>query len=258
MRFAGRTAIVTGAAQGLGRAVALRLLSEGANVVAADLQAAKLVAFHQSLDAARAERFATAPGDLATSTAAAALADAAMRAFGRIDVLVNVAGGSGTSEPVRDIEDVSEELWHEIFAINIHATYNCCRAVVPNMRRAGYGRIVNFSSGSTLGVTMWPTSQSVRLAYCAAKGAIEAFSRQLALDLASAGITVNTLMPGFVLTEPGARVYERFQTLPVELRQRLLESQTSPTSPADIAEAVAFLTSEAAGHVNGIILKVGT
>jgi 3-oxoacyl-[acyl-carrier protein] reductase len=257
-RFGGRTAIVTGAAQGLGRAVAQRLLAEGANVVAADVQAAKLDAVRAGLDADAAERFANVPGDLALQAGAAAMADAALRAFGGIDVLVNVAGGSGTGEAVRDIEDVTEERWHEIFAINIHATYQCCRAVVPHMRRAGYGRIVNFSSGSTAGSTMWPTSQAVRLAYAAAKGAIEAFSRQLALDLAPAGITVNVIVPGFVLTEPGARAHDRFQALPAQLREQLLATSLLRTTPADIAEAAAFLTSEAAGHINGIQLRVGS
>src|SRR5258708_6180713 len=121
-RFVGRCAVVTGAAQGLGRAVALRLLDEGAQVVGADVQASKLAALREGLPRDAAGRFAAAPGDLASSAGAVALADAALAAFGRIDVLVNVAGGSGNTEPVRDIEDVSEELWHEIFGINIHAT----------------------------------------------------------------------------------------------------------------------------------------
>ena len=97
------------------------------------------------------------------------------------------------------------------------------------------------------------------LAYAAAKGGIEAFSRQLALDLGPSGITVNVIVPGFILTEPGARVRERFQALAPEDRRRLLggRDQSAIAGPDDIAQAVAFLASERSGHVNGAFLRVG-
>lgn len=256
-RFSGRCVIVTGSAQGLGRAITVQLLEEGAKVLAVDVQGAKLEAFCRSRPEGRDGRLVAAPMNLATESGGADMASIAMETFGRIDALLNVAGGSG-DELVREIEEVREEIWQYSFTHNTHATYRCCRAVAPHMRRAGYGRIVNFSSGATVGTTMWPTTIAARLAYVAAKGAIEGFSRQLALDLAPAGISVNVLSPGFVLTEPGARVYERFQTLPAEVRKMFSETETSSrTKPEDIAEAAAFLASEAAGEVNGIVLKVG-
>lgn len=256
-RFGGRSVIVTGSAQGLGRAITLRLLAEGAKVLAVDIQAAKLEAFCKSRPESQDGRLVAAPLNLATESGGADMAFIAMETFGQIDALLNVAGGSG-DELVREIEEVREEIWQYSFTHNTHATFRCCRAVVPHMRARGYGRIVNFSTGATIGTTMWPTTIAARLAYVASKGAIEAFSRQLALDLAPVGISVNVLSPGFVLTEPGARVYERFQTLPPEVRKAFSQTETSSrTKPEDIAEAAAFLASEAAGEVNGIVLKVG-
>ena len=255
-RFDGRCAVVTGAAQGLGRAVAARLLREGASVVAADVQGDKVAAMRAALGEPASRRMTTVSGDLSIAAGARALIDTALGTFGRLDVLVNVAGGSG-HEAIRDIEDMREEVWHQVFANNIHATYQCCRAAVPHMRKAAYGRIVNFTSGAVDGFTAWPTAMAARLAYSSAKGAIEAFTRQLAADLYPAGITVNMISPSFVLTEPGARVYERFNQLPDEIRNARIAGGDLKTTPEDIADASAYLASEGAGAVHGMCLKVG-
>ena len=252
-----RCAIVTGAAQGLGRAVALRLLQDGMNVVAADVQGEKLATVGALLEK-QADRFHPVPVDLGKPQGAADLVDAALVWGGRVDVLVNAAGGSGHTA-AREIEDTTDTLWSSVIDSNLNATFYTCRSVSGTMRKAGYGRIINFSSTLVDGSTMWPSTVGARLAYCAAKGGIEAFSRQLALDLAPCGITVNVIVPGFILTEPGARVRERFQALSAEDRQRLLGGRSGDelAGPDDIAEAVAFLASERSGHVNGALLRIG-
>jgi 3-oxoacyl-[acyl-carrier protein] reductase len=252
-----RCAIVTGAAQGLGRAIAQRLLDDGAAVVGVDLQGEKLASISDALGE-RSAHFRAVVAELATPDGAESAVETALSQFGRVDMLVNAAGGSG-HHAVREIDDLAEALWLKVIAANLHATYLCCRAAVPHMRGAGYGRIVNFSSTLVAGSTAWPTTVGARLAYCAAKGGIEAFSRQLALDLAPAGITVNVIVPGFILTEVGARVHDRFAMLSEADRARLIGGRATEAlpTPADIAEATAFLLSERAGHVNGAFLHVG-
>lgn len=252
-----RCALITGAAQGLGRAVALRLLERGVDVVGVDVQAEKLEAFGATLGEA-AQRFLPIAADLSSGQGAERAVETAYSRFGRLDMLVNAAGGSG-HDAVREIDDLSEELWYAIFAGNMHATFHCCRKAVPLMRRNGFGRIVNFSSTLAEGSTAWPTTVGARLAYCSSKGAIEAFSRQLALDLGPAGITVNVVVPGFILTEPGARVHDRFAMLSPADQQRLLGDGVAErrATAVDIADAVAFLVSEEAGHVNGTFVRVG-
>ncbi len=236
----GRCAIVTGAAQGLGKAIAMRLLSEGATVIAADIQDAKLAELAVELPA-HGRRFHSVSGDVGKAETAAAIVRRALEATGRVDILVNCAGGSGI-EGIKDIEDVSEELWDAVIATNLRATFLLSRAAVPAMRRAGCGRIINFSSSLTRGVSAPLATVGARLAYCAAKGGIEAFTRQLARDLGPAGITVNAVVPGFILTEPGARIRRKFDELDESTQALLLRSGAngSPGQPADIATAVAF------------------
>jgi NAD(P)-dependent dehydrogenase (short-subunit alcohol dehydrogenase family) len=251
-----RCAIVTGAAQGLGRATLERLLRDGMKVVGADKQGVKLAAVQAEIGAGA--RFAAVEADAATAVGAQRIVDTALTAHGRVDVLVNVAGGSG-AVAAHDIEEIADDVWTNVLAANIGSTFLCTRAAVPHMRRRGYGRIVNFSSGLARGAPGKLRTVGCRLAYCAAKGAIESFTRQLAKDLDDTGITVNALVPGFVLTESGATVRERFERLS-EAERRLVTGGRGVDQlarPVDIANAVAFLVSEAAGHISGVALDVG-
>ena len=255
--LAGQTAIVTGAAQGLGLAVARRLASEGAGLVLGDLQAEKLASAAAGLRAGGAAA-AAVPGDLRAADAAEALVQAAVERFGALDILVNCAGGSG-DVAVADIEELTEEAWDRVVDSNLKATFLCARAAVGPMRARGGGRIVNFSTALTAGVAGPLGTVGARLAYCAAKSGIEGFTRQLAKDLAGSGITVNAVVPGFVLTEPGARVRERFEALTEAERDAMLAgfAVDGMATPEDVAHVVAFLAAPGAAHITGAMLGVG-
>jgi NAD(P)-dependent dehydrogenase (short-subunit alcohol dehydrogenase family) len=253
---AARWAVVTGAAGGIGGAVCRQLARQGMAVLMLDLQEGPLAAAAERVREAggRAETLtadATLPG---TAEAAAARARALS---GRIDALVNIAGGSGP-RPVRTIEEMEDAVWEGVMALNLTSAFRFCRALVPGMRAQGYGRIVNFSSTVARGRRGPVTTQGARLAYATAKSALLGFTSQLAKDEAAHGITVNALMPALILAEQGSRIRGRFDALPLEARQAMLRD--FPTGRAgeaqEVAAVVGFLCSEAASYVSGVALPV--
>ncbi len=256
--LSGRTAIVTGAAQGLGRAIAERLLNLGASVVGGDRLKEKLENGAATLNITDRAKYHPVAGDLRSAMMPTMLVDRAISETGRLDILVNCAGGSG-DVGVQHIDELTDELWDQVIESNLSATFQCCRAAVPHMRAAGWGRIVNFSSSLARGMRGPVGTVGARLAYCAAKGGIEALSRQLAFDVAADGITVNVIEPGFVLTEPGARVRERFEALSADEKQAILAGREPGDlpQPSDVARVAAFLVSDEAAHLNGLLVPVG-
>ena len=170
--FAGRTAVVTGGAQGIGAAIAKRLRSSGAKVAIWDLDGAPRV-------------------DVADAGAVQAATERTLRELGRIDVLVNNAGIAGPSMPVVDYP-VAE--WQRVIDIDLNGPFLCCRAVVPHMVKAGYGRIVNIAS--IAGKEGNPNAA----AYAAAKGGLIAFTKALGKELAKTGVLVNCLTPAAAQT----------------------------------------------------------
>jgi 3-oxoacyl-[acyl-carrier protein] reductase len=254
--FAGRAAIVTGAAQGLGLACAEALAREGAAVLMADFNGPKVEEASRRL-AASGARAKAVRCDVSVGAEVAAMAGAAMDAFGRIDILVNNAGGSG-SAPANDIEQVTDAIWADVIGRNLTGTFLCCRAVVPHMKAARYGRIVNFSSGLARGTGRPQGTAGAVLPYTAAKAGILGLTTVLAKTLAPWNITVNAVVPGFVLTEPGARVRDWFDALPEDGRKALLSRNPTGRAgkPEEVAGAVLYLASEAAGFVSGVALDV--
>jgi NAD(P)-dependent dehydrogenase (short-subunit alcohol dehydrogenase family) len=251
-----RAAIVTGAAGGIGVATARRLLRAGFRVLMVDVAAERLRDVARQL---RHEGGIIEPHE-ADVTAAAEVAGAvehARTAFGRIDALVNVAGGSGRGK-MRDIEEIDEALWRQVLDLNLTSAFLCSRAVMPAMREQRYGRIVNFSSIVARGRKGPVTTAGVRLAYATAKAAIIGLTAQLAKDVAEAGITVNCLLPALILAEQGSRIRQRFEELDPRLRAAMLaELPTGRPGEADeVAAVVAFLVSEEASYVNGVALPV--
>lgn len=180
-RFSGRSAIVTGAASGLGKAVAKRIVAEGGTVVLWDLN-------DQALEEARADTGATAVFALDVSDQAQVEAAAmdANRALGRVDILVNSAGITGATAPVHQYPIDS---WRRVIDINLHGTFYCCRAVVPFMLANGYGRIANLSS--VAGKEGNPNAS----AYSASKAGVIGFTKSLGKELAEKGVIANALTP---------------------------------------------------------------
>jgi NAD(P)-dependent dehydrogenase (short-subunit alcohol dehydrogenase family) len=236
--LAERSAIVTGGARGIGRAIALALQARGARVAitSRDRQAA--------LDTA-----AAIPGAIGLDCEASdarsvdAMVDAAMVAFGRIDILV---ANAGVAPPPARIEDTREEDWDRTLAVNLKGPFLCARAVVPHMKRAGRGRIVMIGSTGAL------QTFTTLLPYAAAKGGLVAMTKMLALELAPAGITVNAVLPGPVRTEMLETV------IPEDKKAALAAAIPAGRmgAPEEIASAVAFLCSDEAAWITGEALVV--
>ncbi|HZM34061.1 MAG TPA: SDR family NAD(P)-dependent oxidoreductase [Burkholderiales bacterium] len=256
MRLQARTAIVTGAAQGIGCATAERFAAEGARLVLVDINADKLHAVSLRLRALGAAAL-ECTGDVTSAGGVGEVVEAALRAYGTIDILVNNAGGSG-SRNANDIEAVTDDIWDEVVALNLRSAFLCARAVVPHMKARRYGRIVNVSSGIARGTGRVTGTAGAVLPYAAAKAGLLGLTATLAKLLAPTGITVNAVVPGFVLTEPGARVRQWFDSLGAEAQQALVSRTSMGRAGAapEVAAAILFLASEEAGFVSGAALDV--
>ena len=237
----GRTAIITGASQGLGAAIASLLHRAGATVAITywpDPQGANQANAEQ-LVARLGERAAAIPGDVRTSAAMTAMVAEVLARFGRIDLLVNNAG------IVRDrsFKKMSDDEWQQVIATNLTGTFNACRAVEAHLESGG--RIINLASiSAALGFYGQAN-------YAAAKAGVIGLTRVLARELAKRRITANAIAPGLVLTDMGL-------TIPADERTRMLANIPLGRfgEPDDIAYAVLFLCSDLAGYVTGQTIHV--
>jgi len=247
-RFKNRTALVTAAASGVGRGVALRLALEGAKVTVWDRDTAKL----DDLSGEVAAAGLPVTTEVVDMTDRDAVADAVARMAdrnGRIDVLVNNIGGS-LHTPFHFLEQ-SDEDWARVMDVNVSACVRTTRAVLPHMIEAGYGRIINMGSKAGRFGSLFAGAN-----YSASKGAMQAFTLQIAQEFGPHGITCNTLCPGAIITERVERLLAERQS--TEERARVLESipVRRHGRVEDVAAAIAYLASEEAGFVNGASLDL--
>jgi NAD(P)-dependent dehydrogenase (short-subunit alcohol dehydrogenase family) len=254
--LAGKVALVTGAAQGIGRAIAEAFVAAGARLVISDRQAEKLAHTATALTSQGYEVISV-PADVTYAGQVHEMVEHGLGVYGALDILVNNAGGSGNIG-VDDIEDVSEELWDEIVDTNLKSAYLCSRAVVPHMKARRQGSIINFSSMSAKGAFGARGTSAARLPYAGAKAGVIGLTSQLAKDLGPFGIRVNAVMPGFILTQPDARVAQRYQELSAAEQAAMTAAVPlrRPGRPEEVAAVVLFLASPAASYVSGSIIEV--
>jgi NAD(P)-dependent dehydrogenase (short-subunit alcohol dehydrogenase family) len=242
-RFEGKVALVTGAASGIGRATAVRLASEGARLQLADVSAegleetAKLCAEHGA-------EVATARCDVVDPAQVDATVRACVDRFGRLDVLVNVAG----ILVIEHTHELSLDDWQRVLAINLTGTFLVCKAALPHLIEAK-GAIVNTSSTSALAGMPWGA------AYGASKAGVLALTKTIAVEYAKRGVRANAVCPGSIKTAMTTRSALP-QDIDVALLSRMMPVDQKPRGPETVAAVIALLASEDGAHVNGESVRV--
>jgi 3-oxoacyl-[acyl-carrier protein] reductase len=236
-RYAGRVVMVTGAAQGLGRAMAERFSREGAQLAICDINPEGI---RETASACDPKRTAPSVVNVANSGQVREWAAATMASFGRIDALVNNAG------VVRDnrLEQMTDDEWEPVIDVSLRGMFHCCRAVFAHMKQRRYGRIVSLSSMSWRG-------NFGQVNYAAAKAGVIGAARTIALEGARYGITSNVIAPGLIDTPMLAAMKPAVRD---KLSSRIPAQHIG--RPEDIAEAAAYLCSERAAYVTGVVLDV--
>ena len=247
--FTGRTAIVTGAAHGFGRAISLAFAERGAAVWACDVIEDELAETRRLCEAAGGTCTVRTVDVRDKDAVDRFVADASVTA-GLVHILVNNAGGvlGLIGQP---LEEVTPAEWQAIFDVNVTGAFYCSQAVAPGMKAARFGRIVNISSGAGLGISLTGIQ-----AYASAKSAQIGLTRQLAHELGPWGITINNVAPGFVRSNPTTE--RQWQSYGAEKQQMLVDNIALKRlgTVEDIASGVLFFASEYAGWVTGQVLSI--
>jgi NAD(P)-dependent dehydrogenase (short-subunit alcohol dehydrogenase family) len=246
-RLDGRVAIVTGGAQGLGRAMAEGLLEAGAAVVLFDCDVPRGEATARELAALGPTRFVA--GSVADEAAVAACVQAAQDAFGGVDVLINNAGLKTPPGGHRPAQAMDLATWEAVLAVNLTGVWLCSRAVYPAMVARGGGSIINIASIYGLGGALLPNSP-----YCATKAGVIGLTRELAIEWAPVGIRVNAIAPGFMGGDPGRSSYEADPVARARVLERVPLGRWG--TPAELQGTAIYLASAASAMVTGHTLVV--
>jgi 3-oxoacyl-[acyl-carrier protein] reductase len=241
IQLSDKVAVVTGAAQGIGRAIATTLAQHGADVVVADLQAEKAQATADEIAEATERKAVAISVDVSDSESARNMIEQAIAGLGRVDILVNNAGITRDNLIMR----MDEADWDLVLSINLKGAFNCSKAVVRPMMKQRGGRIVNISSVSGM------VGQAGQTNYSSSKAGLIGFTKALAKEVGSRGVTVNAVAPGFIGTV-------LTQDLPQEVKEWALKITPAGRfgDPQDIANAVTFLASDEAAYITGAVLRV--
>jgi len=238
-RLEGKTAIITGAAAGIGFATVKKFLEEGAKVAICDVTEEGLAKAAEELSLIG--EVMTFKVDITDRTSLDAMAAAVKERFGTIDILINNAG------IVKDAQfyKMTDDQFEKVIAVNLTGTYNCCKAVIPTMMEQKYGRIVSAASVSGFNGAFGQSN------YAASKAAIMGMTRSMGRELGKYGITVNAVAPGSIWTS-------MFAGIPDELKEKKLKDIPVRRfgDPSEVANVYAFLASEEASYVNGTTLVV--
>lgn len=240
MSLEGKTAIVTGAAQGIGRQIAETLARNGADVAVADLDPGRSQEVVEAISKL-GRRALNLKVNVADWNDAKNMSDQVIKEWGHVDILVNNAGITRDGLLVR----MKEEDWHLVLQVNLYGTFHCTKAVLQPMTKQRYGRIVNIAS------IVGAMGNAGQANYAASKAAVIGFTKSVAREYASRMVTVNAVAPGFIDTA-------MTQGLPDDVKQMLMKQIPLGRlgQASDVAEAVRFLVSDGAGYITGQVLHV--
>jgi len=240
LKLAGKVALVTGAAQGIGKAVALLLARNGADIVVSDINLEKAEETAKEVQALGRKALATKV-DVATLGDVEKMVEAILVQFGKVDILVNNAGIARDKLILR----MTEEDWDAVLNINLKGTFNCTKAVVRHMSKQRSGKIVNIAS------VVGEMGNAGQGNYAASKAGVIGFTKTIAREFAQRGINVNAIAPGYIETP-------MTDALPDKAKEELkrLIPMDRLGKPEDVAEAVLFLVSEASSYITGHVLNV--
>ena len=247
-RFDETVALLTGAASGIGRATAIRLAAEGANVVGCDIDADGLAATGQTIaEAGGSGEFRPMTVDISDRAACHAAVGETVETFGRLDVLANIAGIARSEHVV----DVTEEQWRQMFGVNVDGMFWLSQAAIPHLLASAeggsLGNIVNIASNAGL------MGQAFTVNYCATKGAVVNMTKAMAMEFVKTPLRINAVAPGGTDTNLVANF-----SMPADVDFELMGRYTSPrgfSTPDDLANVISFVASADARAIHGAVLS---